>query len=132
MYAQQMRGFRRICVNPALRLSRLDSILKVGTFDYFQPTASGKRQFTVTPEIIQHFKEMEDHQFDGLDDSDRRLCWGFFATGDDILNTSSRDEFAKWYGGHIREFNGGHRLNNTIMKEVIIPFIRELMEGIHD
>jgi hypothetical protein len=33
--------------------------LKVGTFDYFQPTASGKTSFTVTEEIIQHFREME-------------------------------------------------------------------------
>ena len=59
MYAMQMLDCRRICVNPALRMSEQPEILKVGTFNYFQPTASGKTSFTITEEIIQKFRDME-------------------------------------------------------------------------
>ena len=37
MYAQQMFGFNRICVNPAFEMSTMSKVLKVGTFEYFNP-----------------------------------------------------------------------------------------------
>ena len=122
MYAMQMLKCRRICVNPALRMSEQPEVLKVGTFDYFQPTASGKTSFTVTEETIQHFREMEQHLYDGLTDESRRLCWGFFGKEDTTVNC--KDEFQRQYYPHIIDFNGGHRMNNTILREVIVPFAK--------
>ena len=108
MYAMQMLKCRRICVNPALRMSEQPEVLKVGTFDYFQPTASGKTSFTVTEETIQHFREMEQHLYDGLTDESRRLCWGFFGKEDTTVNC--KEEFQRQYYPHIIDFNGGHRM----------------------
>ena len=34
MYAQQMRGFLRICVNPAFRMSTMSKVLHTGTFKF--------------------------------------------------------------------------------------------------
>lgn len=125
MYAMQMLKCRRICVNPALRMSEQPEVLKVGTFDYFQPTASGKTSFTVTEETIQHFREMEQHLYDGLTDESRRLCWGFFGKEDTTVNC--KDEFQRQYYPHIIDFNGGHRMNNAILREVIVPFAKMLI-----
>lgn len=125
MYAMQMLDYRRICVNPALHMSELTDILKVGTFDYFQPTASGKTSFTITEEIIQHFREMECHLYDGLTDESRRLCWGFFGDEDDTVDY--KEEFQRQYYPNVIGFHGGHRMNNTVLREVIVPFAKMLI-----
>ena len=125
MYAMQMLDYQRICVNPALRMSELPDVLKEGSFDYFQPTASGETSFTITDEIIQHFREMEQHLYDGLTDESRHLCWGFF--GDEDTTVNFKEEFQRRYGRRIIEFHGGHRMNNTILREVIVPFARKLI-----
>lgn len=124
MYAMQMLDYPRICVNPALRMSELTDVLKVGTFNYFQPTASGETSFTITEEIIQHFKEMEQHLFDGLTDESRSLCWGFFGDEDTIVNC--KEEFQRHYP-NIIDFHGGHRMNNAVLREVIVPFAKKLI-----
>ena len=41
MYAQQMFGFNRICVNPAFFMSEKSQVLKVGTFEYLNPRQDG-------------------------------------------------------------------------------------------
>ena len=125
MYAMQMLDYQRICVNPALRMSELPDVLKEGSFDYFQPTASGETSFTITDEIIQHFREMEQHLYDGLTDESRHLCWGFF--GDEDTTVNCEDEFQRQYGRRIIKFHGGHRMNNAILREVIVPFARKLI-----
>lgn len=66
MYAMQMHNYKRICVNPALRMSELTDILKLGTFEYFQPTQSGETHFTITEDTIQQFRDMEAHLYDGV------------------------------------------------------------------
>ena len=126
MYAMQMHDHKRICVNPALRMSELTDVLKVGTFDYFQPTASGKTSFTITEEIIQHFKEMELHLYEGLTDESRHLCWGFF--GDEDTTVNCKEEFMRQYYPHIIDFHGGHRMNNAILRDVIVPFAKMLID----
>ena len=72
MYTQQMRGYNRICVNPAFEMSKKSRLLTVGTHEYFKPRKDGATRFEITPRIIRHHAEMEDHQFDGITDNDRR------------------------------------------------------------
>ena len=43
MYAQQMFGFNRICVNPAFFMSKSSKVLKVGTFEALIFTTSPVR-----------------------------------------------------------------------------------------
>lgn len=125
MYAMQMHEYKRVCVNPALRMSELTDILKPGTFEYFQPTQSGATHFTITAETIQQFRNMETHMFDGLTDESRRWCWGFF--GDEDTTVNCREEFEQHFAPNTQEFHGGHRMTNAVLRDVIVPFARMLL-----
>ena len=128
MYAQQLRNCTyRICVNPALHLSGITDVLKVGTFPFFQPRKDGSTEFTITEEIIQHFREMEDHQFDEWkpDDPANLRCCGLFGTEDTTVNC--REEFARYYS-NVQTFEGGHRMNQKVLKNVVLPIIQLLEE----
>lgn len=124
MYAMQLTAHLRICVNPALYMSRLTNILRVGTFEYFQATADGKTCYTITEEIIDHFKDMEQHLFDGITDDNRTTCFGFFADEDDIVNC--RAEFASHFG-NVKDFHGKHRMDTKVLRDTIIPFAESIL-----
>lgn len=124
MYAMQLKGYKRICVNPALYMSRLKDILKVGMFDYFQPTADGKTHFTVTKEIIRHYENMEASLFDGITEADRACCFGFFADSDKTVNC--KDEFSAHFN-NVMDFHGEHRMSNSVLRDVIVPFAEQLL-----
>ena len=124
MYTQQLRpDFYRICVNPALHLSQLTDVLKVGTFPFFQPRKDGQTQFTITEEVIQHFREMEEHQFDywEADAPENLLCMGLFGTEDTTVNC--REEFSRYYP-NVQTFEGGHRMNQKVVKQQILPLVK--------
>ena len=128
MYAHQLPAdFVRICVNPALHLSQIADILKPGTFDFFQPRKDGQTQFTITEEIIQHFREMEEHQFDNWrpDNPENLLCIGLFGDKDTTVNC--REEFQRYYP-NVQTFDGEHRMNQKVLKNVVVPIIKRLEE----
>lgn len=125
MYAQQMYGYKRICVNPAFEMSKTSKVLKVGTFDYFKPRKNGTLRFSITPEIIEHYAKMEKHQFDGVTEADCNQVWGLFADGDNQVNCEPL--FRKYYK-QVVHFHGEHRLDDNAIKEVLAPLIREICE----
>lgn len=122
MYAQQMRGRKRICVNPAFEMTKTSGVLKVGTFEFFNPRKDGEKTFTITPEIIQHFADMEAHQFDGITEWDKEYVYGLFADNDTTVNCE--DLFRKHYK-HAMHFHGEHRLNRQVIEEVLVPLIKQ-------
>ena len=122
MYAQQMYGFKRVCVNPAFDISQHEDILKVGTFEFFNPRKNGEKTFTITPEIIQHFAEMEAHQFEDITGKDQVNVYGLFADNDTTVNCE--DIFRQHYKNVIH-FHGEHRLNRQVIEEVLVPLIKE-------
>lgn len=124
MYAMQMEGILRICVNPALHLSEVKGVLQVGTFERFQPTADGQTHFTITEEIIEHFKEMEQNLFVRETNESRFDCWGFFADGDTLVNC--KDEFAQHFP-RVFDYHGEHRMNNQVIRDVIIPAAKRIL-----
>lgn len=124
-YAQQLRGFTRICINPAFAVTKLYSVLHVGKYKWLNRRQDGSTEFHVYKETIEHFAEMEAHQFEGITDDDRKLCYGLFGTNDTIA-PGNRPVFERHYPGMSFEFEGGHRLNDEAVKEVLIPFIRRL------
>ena len=129
MYAMQMVNYPRICVNPALRMTEQSKILTIGKHDYFQPTATGETTFVITDEIIQHFREMEEHMYDEWTEENRRFCWGFFGDEDTIARCG--DEFEEHFPSNVFDYHGGHRMNNSVLKNIIVPFIRDLFEGLN-
>lgn len=124
MYAQQMYGFKRVCVNPAFDISQHEDILKVGTFDFFNPRKDGEKTFTITSEIIRHFAEMEAHQFDDITEKDQVNVYGLFADNDTTVNCE--DIFRQHYKNVIH-FHGEHRLNQEVIENVLVPLIKELV-----
>jgi len=124
-YAQQLRGITRICVNPSFSMSKLYSWLHVGKYKWLSKRKDDALEFHVYKETIEHFAEMEAHQFDGITDEDRSLCFGLFADKDELA-PGNQPIFEQHYPGQSRTFEGGHRLNDDAVKNVLLPFIREL------
>lgn len=122
MYAQQMRGYKRICVNPAFEMSQKSTALTVGTHEYFSPRKDGTTSFEITPEIIRHHADMEAHQFDGITDEERKMVWGMFADNDRQVNCEPL--FLQHYN-QVVHFNGEHRLEEHAIKDVLVPLIRK-------
>ena len=125
MYTQQMRGFKRICINPAFDISKHKDILKEGSFEFFNPRKNGDSTFTITPEIILHFAEMEAHQFDGITNDDKENVYGLFADNDTTVNCE--DIFLKHYK-NVVHFHGEHRLNRQVIEDVLVPLVKEIVE----
>ena len=57
MYAQLLRGFTRICVNPSLTISKKYNVLYVGKHKWLNRRKDGATEFHVTKEIIAHFQD---------------------------------------------------------------------------
>ena len=125
MYAQQLRGFERICVNPCFSLSKKYDILFVGKHKWYSERRDGAREFHVKKETVRHFEEMEARQFDGVDDVDQLFCHGLFGD-EDALCLPEREVFEHYYPGQSKVFHGGHSLNAELVHEVLVPEIRAL------
>ena len=126
MYAQQLRGFLRICVNPSFTITKKYDVLYVGKHKWLNKRKDGETEFHVTKETVAHFQEAEAHQFDGVTDDDRTLCHGLFGDEDTILSSETRPLFEQHYPGMSRVFPGGHRMNTEVVTHTLLPFIREL------
>ena len=124
MYAHQMRGFKRICVNPALNMSMQSKILKTGTYKFFNRRKDNTKEFRITKEIIQHHNAIERQQFKNIASDDKNLCYGLFGIHDDVVNTY--DLFKKYYP-NVKRFDGEHRLNDKVIKKTLIPLISQLL-----
>ena len=126
-YAQQLHGFTRICVNPSFWITKKYDILYVGKHKWLNRRKDGETEFHVTKETIEHFREMEAHQFDGIADEDRALCHGLFGDEDDtVLASETRPLFERHYPGMSSSFPGGHRLNAHVVVHTLLPYIRSL------
>ena len=124
MYAQQMRGFKRICVNPAFNMSSLSKVLKTGEHEFLNRRKDNQKTFRITRDIIQHFNQMERQQFKDITPEEQELCWGLFGINDTTVNTY--DLFRKHYTQTTR-FEGEHRLNEKVLRHTVIPLIKEIL-----
>ena len=125
-YAQMLRGFVRICVNPSFWVSRKYDILYVGKHKWLNRRKDGETEFHVTKETVAHFRELEARQFDGVTDDDRTLCHGLFGTEDTLLGPESRVAFEQHYPGMAHSFPGGHHMNAQVVAQTLLPYIRSL------
>lgn len=124
MYAHQMKGYKRICINPALNMSKMSKVLKTGTYKFFNRRKDNQQEFTITKTIIQHHYQIELQQFKNISEADKINCYGLFGIFDKTVNTY--DLFRKHYP-NAQRFEGEHRLNEKIIKKTLIPLINELL-----
>lgn len=125
MYAQQMFGFKKICVNPAFNMSMMSKVLKTGTFKFLNGRKDNQKEFRITRDIIQHFNQMERQQFKGITDFDKANTYGLFGINDTTANCY--DLFKKHYS-NAQRFDGEHRLNEKVLRHVVVPLAKQILE----
>lgn len=127
MYAQQMWGVPRIIVNPSFEMSRSLLFGKMGRNKYMSKRKDGATEFRIDKLVVERFKLMEKNQFDGVTDEEKRLVVGLFGDKDPIAHFQPL--MARLYGEErCRWFSGEHRLNDNIVKGVLLPVIYELVD----
>jgi predicted esterase YcpF (UPF0227 family) len=124
MYAHQMHGFKRICVNPAVNMSTMSHVLKTGEHKFLNGRKDNQKTFRITRDIIQHHNQIERQQFKNLTDEDRADVWGLFGIHDKTCNTYGA--FSKHYP-QCQRFDGEHQLNEKVLKKVVIPLVKEIV-----
>lgn len=126
MYAQQMRGFCRICVNPAFNMSTMSKALHTGTFKFRNGRKDHQKEFRITSDIIKHFNQMERKQFEGISPEERELCYGLFGTNDKTVNPiNAYNTFTKYYV-HAERFEGEHQLNERSVRHALLPLLKRI------
>lgn len=125
MYTQQLWGVPRIVVNPSFEMSRTLLFGKMGRNKYMSKRKDGAAEFRIDKAVVERFKEMEKQQFRGITEEEKKLVIGLFGDKDPIVHFQPL--MAQLYGEErCRWFNGEHRLNDTVVKKVLIPLIHEL------
>lgn len=132
MYAQQMHGHLRICVNPAFRMSTMSKVLRTGTHKWLNGRKNSEKEFKITAEILKHYNLMERKQFEGITPDDRELCYGLFGINDTSVNpVNAYNTFTKYYP-HGERFDGEHQLNEKVIKKALIPLMKRLLGEKYD
>ena len=126
MYAQQMFGYKKICVNPSFNMSTMSKVMKANTTYPFQNgRKDGAKTFKITGQIVKNFNMMERQQFKGITDFDRENTYGLFGTHDTTVNCY--DLFKKYYP-NAQRFEGEHRLNDKSLKTAVVPLIKQMIQ----
>lgn len=127
MFTQQLWGIPRIIVNPSFEMSRSLLFGKMGKNKYTSKRKDGATEFRVDKKVVEQFKLLEKTQFDGINENEKKLVWGLFGDKDPVVHFQPL--MAKLYGeDRCRWFAGEHRLNDEIVKKVLIPLIDELLQ----
>lgn len=122
MYASQMKGYRRILVNPAFHVSDLLKENKGERLQFFSEREDGSEYFEVSEILIQEFEEMEANLF-YVDDITPESVIGLFGDKDDVCNCL--DEYRESYS-YWSSFKGGHRLTEDVITNTLLPVIKWL------
>ena len=122
MYTEQLRGFDRICTNPALCIA--DTIHEhgmTGTQEYQNPRQDGVQTFYVDKALVKEYRTVSERRFVELDDADRLRVFGLFGDEDTVVDTF--DLFHQHYPQAIR-FHGEHRMDDRSFMHSVLPVIR--------
>lgn len=126
MYAQQLWGVPRIVVNPSFEMSRTLLFGKMGRNKYMSKRKDGATEFRIDKSVVERFKSMEKEQFAGITEGEKQLVFGLFGDKDPIVHFYPL--MAQLYGEQrCRWFQGEHRLNDDVVKKVLVPLIMELV-----
>ena len=122
MYTEQLRGFDRICTNPALCIAdTMAAHGMTGTQTFQNPRQDGVQQFYVDKALVKEYRLVSERRFEGLDDEDRRRVYGLFGDQDDLVDTFGI--FHEHYPRAIH-FHGEHRMDDRSFMHSVLPVIR--------
>lgn len=127
MFTQQLWGIPRIIVNPSFEMSRSLLFGKMGRNKYTSKRQDGATEFRIDKAVVERFKLMEKSQFDGITDEEKLLVTALFGDKDPVVNFYPL--VSELYGkDRCVHFNGEHRLNDEVVKKVLIPIINEYVK----
>lgn len=123
MYAEQLYGTDRICVNPALEMAEtMRAHGMTGTQQFQNPRQDGVQEFYVDKALIKEYREQTEHRFEGCDSAEeQQRVFGLFGDEDTTVNTY--DLFHSRYPQAIH-FHGEHRMNDKSFMHSVVPVIR--------
>lgn len=124
-YAQMLKGYKRICVNPALYMSTDDDVT-VGKHDFVINRVDGVQKYQITKEIQDGYRRLEEHQFEDITDFDQENCYGLFGDNDNLCGYC-KPIFAEHYK-HIYTYPGDHDIEPDEIETYLMPLVRELVE----
>ena len=128
MYAEQLKGFPRILVNPSFHMARLLTFRGLGKREFRNKRQDGQTEFKVDKQMIQAFQQVEKESFKGIDAKEKALVWGLFGKQDTFVNCQA--DFAKHYGKEqMQLFEGEHFLNDKVLSKVVMPLVEASLEG---
>ena len=128
MYAEQLRGVKRILVNPSFHMARLLTFRGLGRHEFRNKRQDGAKDFKVDKAMIQAFVQVERESFKGITPEDKALVWGLFGTNDKLVNCQA--DFKKHYGtDHMRCFEGEHYLNGDVLTHTVMPLMMQCLES---
>ena len=126
MYAEQMKGVRRILVNPSFHMARLLTFRGLGRREFRNKRQDGQTEFKVDKQMIQEFQQVEKDSFKGIDAAEKQFVWGLFGTQDKLVNC--QQDFLKHYGkAQMQLFEGEHFLNDKVLSKVVMPLVEKIL-----
>lgn len=119
-WALQLRGFRKILINPDLHPSRLLRT-KIGEMKYLSPRQDGALSFEITEQICEGYEALEAVEFKDLDADEIALTDGLFATDDEMVRCGP--EFAERYPGRAHPYPGTHLPTFPQIRQYLLPLV---------
>ena len=129
MYTEQLYGFDRICMNPALCIAdTMQAHGLTGTQTFQNPRLDGVQQFYVDKAMVKEYRQVSEQRFSGLEAlsgaalaKEKSRVYGLFGDQDDIVDTF--DLFREHYP-QAAHFHGEHRMDDRSFMHAVVPVIR--------
>lgn len=126
MYAEQLKGFDRILVNPAFRMGdTMSSHGMVGKQTFLNPRADGVQEFIVTKALVKEYAAATELCFQDITPEEQGRVYGLFGDEDPLVHTF--DLFREHYSNAIH-FHGEHQLTDKVVHNYLLPLIRKIRE----
>lgn len=123
MFAQQLRGYNKILVNPAFHVSEFMRT-QIGVHEFLNPRRDGETHYEITSSLCDKYQVIEKNQFDDITDSDRKQTYALFGIKDTLVR--GYDEYMLHYQ-NASWFDGEHRLTFDTIKDVVIPLMKQII-----
>lgn len=124
MYAEQLRGYDRILINPAFQIGEtMQKHGMIGKQTFQNPREDGVQEFIVTKALMKEYAETASHCFENITTEEQKRVVGLFGDEDPLVHTF--ELFSQHYPTAIH-FHGEHRLTDKIATHYLVPIIRQI------
>ena len=122
MYTEQLCGFDRICINPALCIAdTMQAHGMTGTQSFQNPRLDGVQSFYVDKALVKEYRQVSEQRFNDISNEERKRVYGLFGDKDDLVDTF--DMFREQYP-LATHFHGEHRMDDKSFMHSVFPVIR--------